>query len=117
VLIAIDPNTVENGCIELAAGQHRRGLIGRRWQPLAGDELTGVEFAAYAMEPGDVAFFDCFTPHQSKPNLTSRPRRNLYLTYNRAADGDWREQYFSDKRKSYPPDFERDPDATYVFRV
>lgn len=117
VLIAIDTNTVENGCIEFAAAQHRRGLIGRRWEPLAGDELLGVEFAPYPMDPGDVAFFDCFTPHQSKPNLTSRPRRNLYLTYNRAADGDWREQYFSDKRKSYPPDFERDPDATYVFRV
>jgi len=117
VLVAIDPNTVENGCLELAAGHHRRGMIGRKWEPLEGAELAGLEFVPFPMAPGDVAFFDCFTPHQSKPNLTDRPRRNVYLTFNRANDGDFRERYFADKRKSYPPDFERDPNATYVFRV
>ncbi|OLC47013.1 MAG: hypothetical protein AUH43_12690 [Acidobacteria bacterium 13_1_40CM_65_14] len=117
VLIAIDPNTAENGCLELASGHHTRGLIGRRWEPLEGHELDGVEFIAYPMEPGDAAFFDCFVPHQSKPNLSDHPRRNIYLTYNRASDGDFRERYFADKRKSYPPDHERDPAAMYVFRV
>jgi hypothetical protein len=117
ILVAIDANTLENGCLELAAGHHRRGPIGRQWEPLEGEELRGLEFAAYPMEPGDVVFFDCFTPHQSKPNLTDRPRRNLYLTFNRASAGDHREQYFADKRRSFPPDFERDPNATYVFRV
>jgi ectoine hydroxylase-related dioxygenase (phytanoyl-CoA dioxygenase family) len=117
VMIAIDPNTIENGCLELAAGHHTRGLIGRRWQPLEGHELDGIEFVAYPMTPGDAVFFDGFTPHQSKPNFTDRPRRNMYLTYNRASEGDQRERYFTDKRKSYPPDFERDPAATYVFRV
>jgi 2-aminoethylphosphonate dioxygenase len=117
VLIAVDANTIENGCLELAAGHHQRGLIGRLWEPLEGDELAGVEFVPYPMAPGDVAFFDCFTPHQSQPNLTDRPRRNIYLTYNRLSDGDFRAQYFADKRKSYPPDFERDPNASYVFRV
>jgi len=117
VLIAVDPNTIENGCLELAAGNHRRGMIGRKWEPLEGEELAGLEFVTYPMAPGDVAFFDCFTPHQSQPNLTDRPRRNLYLTYNRRSEGDFREQYYADKRKSYPPDFERDPTATYVFRV
>ena len=117
VMIAVDPNTVENGCLELASGHHLRGPIGRRWEPLEGQELDGVEFAAYPMAPGDAAFFDCFAPHQSKPNLGDRPRRNMYLTYNRASAGDVRERYFADKRRSYPPDYERDPAATYVFRV
>jgi hypothetical protein len=117
VLIAIDANTLENGCLELAAGQHGRGLIGRKWEPLEGAELDGVVFKPYPMEPGDAAFFDCFTPHQSQPNLTDRQRRNIYLTFNRQSEGDFREQYFADKRKSYPPDFERDPNQAYVFRV
>lgn len=117
VLVATDENTVENGCLQLAAGHHRRGLIGRKWEPLEGDELAGIEFVPYPMAPGDVAFFDCFTPHQSEPNLTDQPRRNIYLTYNRRSAGDLRQQYFADKRKSYPPDFERDPNAKYVFRV
>jgi hypothetical protein len=117
VLIAIDDNTAENGCLELAAGHHRRGLIGRKWEPLEGGELEGIVFRPCPMAPGDVAFFDCFVPHQSLPNLTDRPRRNIYLTYNRRSEGDFRAQYFADKRKSYPPDFERDPAQTYVFRV
>jgi ectoine hydroxylase-related dioxygenase (phytanoyl-CoA dioxygenase family) len=117
VLIAVDANTIENGCLELAAGAHTRGLIGRHWEPLEGAELDGLDFVAYPMAPGDAAFFDCFAPHQSKPNLTTEPRRNLYLTYNRRRDGDWRERYFADKRASFPPDFERDPNATYTFRV
>jgi 2-aminoethylphosphonate dioxygenase len=117
VLIAIDANTIENGCLEIAAGAHRRGLIGRRWEPLAGAELAGLEFHPYPLGPGDAIFFDCFAPHQSKPNLTGRQRRNLYLTYNRRRDGDFREQYFAAKRRNFPPDNERDPGATYVFRV
>lgn len=117
VLLAVDRNTIENGCLELAPGHHRRGMIGRKWEPLEGAELDGLTFEAFPMEPGDAAFFDCFTPHQSQPNTTPQPRRNIYLTYNRRRDGDFREQYFADKRKSFPPDFERDPNARYVFRV
>jgi len=117
VLITIDSNTIENGCLELAAGHHRRGLIGRKWEPLEGEELAGLEFVPYPMSPGDVVFFDCFTPHQSQPNVTDRPRRNLYLTFNRERDGNFRDQYFADKRHNFPPDNERQPGATFTFRV
>ncbi len=117
VLVTVDPSTVENGCLELASGHHKKGLIGRKWEPLAGAELEGVEFVKYPMQPGDVAFFDCFVPHQSAPNLTDRHRRNLYLTYNRASQGQKREDYFADKRRSYPPDFEREEGKRYTFRV
>lgn len=117
VLVAIDANTRENGCLELAAGAHTRGLIGRRFEPLEGDELAGLTFESYPMAPGDAAIFDCFVPHQSQPNATAQPRRNLYLTFNRRRDGDFRERYFADKRRSFPPDHERAPGANYVFRV
>ena len=36
-LMTIDPATVENGCLELAAGRHRQGLIGEEWRPLDDD--------------------------------------------------------------------------------
>lgn len=117
VLVTIDESTVENGCLELSRGHHTRGLIGRRWEPLSEQELQGVEFEKYPMSPGDVAFFDCFVPHQSAPNLTDKQRRNLYLTFNRASEGDHREKYFEDKRRSYPPDIERETNKDYVFRV
>ena len=117
VLVTVDGSTVANGCLELAAGHHTRGLLGEKWKPLTGEQLAGVRFETYPMESGDVAFFDCYVPHQSKPNRTDKPRRNLYLTFNRASDGDRREAYFSDKRKSHPPDNEREPGKQYVFRV
>ena len=117
VLVTVDPSTRENGCLELAAGHHRRGWIGERMQPLTAEQLRGVEFAPYPTEPGDVVCFDCFTPHQSAPNLTAHPRRNLYLTYNRADHGDWRTRYFADKRAAFPPDHERAPGTEYRFKV
>ena len=117
VLVTIDDSTVENGCLELAAGHHRRGWIGRRGHPLEGAELAGIEFVKYPLQPGDVAFFDCFVPHQSEANLTDRARRNLYLTFNPQSRGDHRERYFADKRKSFPPDFERTPGKSYQFKV
>ncbi len=117
VLVTIDESTVENGCLELSAGHHTQGLLGEKWKPLTPEQLEGVKFEPYPMSPGDVAFFDCFVPHRSKPNLTQHRHRNLYLTYNRSSDGDHREKYFSDKRKNYPPDYEREPGKEYVFRV
>ena len=61
--------------------------------------------------------FDSYVPHRSAPNGTDAPRRVLYVTYNRASDGDHRLRYFSDKRRSYPPDCEREPGREYVYRV
>ena len=117
VLVTIDPSTPENGCLELAAGHHKRGWIGERLKPLTPEQLRGVEFVRVPTAPGDLIFFDCFAPHQSAPNLTAEPRRNLYLTYNRADQGDYRARYFADKRASFPPDFERAPGSSYTFKV
>ena len=51
------------------------------------------------------------------PTRSGSPRRNLYLTYNRAGDGDHRERYFADKRKSFPPVNEREAGRSYAYRV
>lgn len=117
VLVAVDEATEANGCLELAAGHHRRGLLGAEWRPLTGAELEGVTFVPCPVRPGDAVFFDSYVPHRSGPNLSDRPRRALYVTYNRRADGDQRERYYADKRRSYPPDVEREPGRVYVYRV
>jgi hypothetical protein len=115
--IAVDRVSVENGCLELAHWRHKRQLIGDLWKPLEDAQLTGVEFVPYPMEPGDAAFFDSYLPHRSAPNATQAPRRVLYLTYNRASAGDHRARYYADKRKSYPPDCEREPGRAYEYKV
>jgi hypothetical protein len=116
-MVSIDACTPQNGCLEIAAGHHGRGLIGSSWSPLAGEQLHGVEFVPWATEPGDALFFDSYTPHRSAPNTSGRPRRVLYVTYNRLSEGDHRVQYYADKRRSYPPDCEREAGKQYVYRV
>lgn len=117
VLVSIDEATPENGCLEIAPRGQLRGLTGEDWRPLSEDELASVDFVPYPTRPGDALFFDSLTPHRSQRNLTDRSRRVLYITYNRRSEGDHRAKYFADKRGSFPPDIERQPDREYVFRV
>ena len=113
-MVTLDPVTLENGCLEMAAQRHREGLIGEEWVPL---NEEGLNLKAVPTDPGDVIFFDSFAPHASKPNLTAAPRRVLYLTYNLTAHGDHRTRYYADKYLAYPPDIERIKGKKYVFRV
>ena len=116
-MVSIDATTIENGCLELAAGQHRKGLLGTMWEPLAETDMPGAEFKACTTEPGDAVFFDSYAPHKSAPNKTDKPRRVLYTTYNKISEGDHLARYYADKRKSYPPDCERDLNKSYSFKV
>jgi ectoine hydroxylase-related dioxygenase (phytanoyl-CoA dioxygenase family) len=113
-LVTIDPCTEDNGCLEMAIHEHRRQLIGEKWKPLDEDALP---YRALPTRPGDAVFFDSFIPHRSGPNRTGEPRRVLYVTYNARSAGDHRRDYYNDKRRSYPPDCEREPGKQYVFRV
>lgn len=116
-LICIDPVTADNGPLELSAGHHKQGLIGKEWEPLNDINMEGMKFESAMLEPGDMVFFDSFVPHGSGPNMTDQSRRVLYITYNKFSDGDHRKQYYADKRKNFPPDCERDPEKKYKFRV
>jgi len=116
-LVAIDRATIENGCLEMASTPRFDRMIGDEWRPLTAEEMKGFQLEPVPTEPGDVLFFDSYAPHASKPNLTEDQRRVLYITYNAIADGDHHERYFADKRKSFPPDIERDKNVTYKFRV
>lgn len=112
--VCLDPATVENGCLEIAAGFHKDGLLGEEWKPI---EDLPLPYEHVECEPGDVLVFDSYVPHRSGDNLTSQRRRMLFLTYNKEAEGDHRREYFDDKRVEYPPDIERRANDTYVYRV
>lgn len=116
MLLAIDAADESNGCLELAACAHRRGLLGEMWKPLA-DDIDGVHYVACPTAPGDAVFFDSFAPHRSGPNVSERQRRVLYITWNAAEAGDSRARYYAEKRASYPPDCEREAGKRYEFRV
>lgn len=117
MMVSIDETTAANGYLELAPGARWHELVGALWEPLDERTYPDMRYEPCPTQPGDAVFFDSFVPHRSAPNRTAKPRRVLYVTYNRLAEGDQRARYYADKRKNYPPDCERDPAKRYVFRV
>lgn len=115
-IVSIDESTEANGCLRVALGQQHRPLF-REWEPLTDADMADMDFVPCPTRPGDLAFLDTYAPHASEPNLTDATRRLYFATFNRAAEGDHLSRYYDDKRLSYPPDIERDPDKNYVFRV
>ena len=116
-MIAIDETNEANGSLEIIAGMHKQGVLGEMWAPLTDKNTSHVPYEAVHCQPGDAVFFDSYAPHRSMPNKTDQARRVLYITFNKASDGDHRAQYYADKRKNYPPDIERDPNKDYSFKV
>lgn len=112
LLLGSDPMTPENGCLELVDG-----FCAARTLPQADDGTLDEELVdtlawrPLPVEPGDLVLFDSYVPHRSGPNRSDSPRRALYVTYNRASEGDRREAYFALKRRTFPPECERVPGA------
>ena len=116
-MVAIDATNAENGSLEMIPGLHREGLLGEAWAPLTDADTGHRPYQAVHCQPGDAVFFDSFAPHRSEPNRTKAARRVLYITYNKASEGDHRAAYYADKHRNYPPDIERDPNRDYAFKV
>lgn len=114
VAVFIDDATVENGCIEVAAGQHTKGLLGEVWTPI--DQLP-LEYTSIEANAGDLILFDSYVPHRSTANFSPKPRRVLIATYNDVRAGDHRDRYFQDKRDNFPPDCERQDGVEYRYKV
>ncbi len=49
--------------------------------------------------------------------MSDKPRRALYVTYSKASEGDFRAKYYEDKRKSFPPDCEREEGKEYKYKI
>lgn len=93
VMVAIDPADEENGCTEVFPGFEKGFMTERgQWSELKLEQIRASEGVKIVTEPGDLALFHCFTPHRAGPNKSSRWRRQAFLTYNDAADG---EHYFA----------------------
>jgi ectoine hydroxylase-related dioxygenase (phytanoyl-CoA dioxygenase family) len=96
--VAIYPCDQDNGCTIVYPGYHRQGCLSPEdgdYHPLPPETVDERTAVPLELEPGDVAFFGCFTPHRSGPNSSDRWRRLLYLSYNAASDGgDRREQHY-----------------------
>ena len=120
VMVCLDEATLKNGCLELASrpgGLATAKLAGNEWTPLSEEETALMDFKPYPTKPGDIIYFDSYAPHKSSQNLSDRARRLYFSTYNRLSEGNHLQAYYADKRKSYPPDVEREVNKNYVYKV
>lgn len=96
VCIAVDRTTEENGATVFYPGLHRNGLLHPEGEltMLKRETVVEVEPVMVCAEPGDVVFFGGFTPHEAGPNRTDGFRRQIFLSYNDSADGEWRAAHY-----------------------
>lgn len=115
--ISIDKTTKKNGCLEIAAKYHKKGLLGNNKSAIPKKIVKKLQWKKIYTKPGDIIIFDAYTPHRSSKNYTKKPRRMMYLTYNAKKDGNLRKKYFEDKRKSFPPNNERLENKKYKYLI
>ncbi|MEW6157716.1 MAG: phytanoyl-CoA dioxygenase family protein, partial [Verrucomicrobiota bacterium] len=90
VMIAVDPNTRENGCLQVLKGSHKMGRVehGRYGDQTGADPertdqaMKVLELVYGEMSPGDALFFHCNTLHRSDQNKSPNPRWSLLCCYN-----------------------------------
>jgi hypothetical protein len=83
--LAIDPATVENGCLHVIPGSHVRDLPHHK-DPIHGWFLRDEEVDIHRqipieLEPGGAIFFDTALMHRSYPNHSARGRRAMTMCY------------------------------------
>ncbi|MEI9928123.1 MAG: phytanoyl-CoA dioxygenase family protein [Sphingomonas sp.] len=105
--LAIDPHTVESGCMTFIPGSHTRGdvdldtgaeVLGRSMSDAAllAAGLSPEDVVQVVLDPGDLALWSPYLVHGSGANRSSH-RRRLYINgYVRAEDCDRGEWAFRD---------------------
>lgn len=114
IAISLNQTTLDNGVLYFAAEKHKEGLLSDYQKPIEEKYKTIWNFEAVFMQPGDVLFFDGFTPHYSNENTSDETRAIIFLTYSNVQDENLRAQFFSTKRKQQPSIDERQANAKLV---
>lgn len=96
-MVPIDPASQQSGCLWFAPG-HDQGRLPSHAGRIDAAWVESAPWEPIEVQPGDLVFFDSYAPHRSDTNRSSSPRRLMYLTYNAAAKGDFRDRYYADKR-------------------
>ena len=104
VFIAVDPCTIENGCLQVIQNSHHCGRINHILTgEQAGADRERVEellkrperfpLVHVTMEPGDTLFFHPNTLHRSDQNKSDNPRWAMICCYNAARNDPYKESH------------------------
>jgi phytanoyl-CoA hydroxylase len=84
VWIALDPATVENGCMQIVPGSHRAGPAAHyhvRDCQLVDQEARAAAAAVVPLAPGGALFFSALLHHGTPPNRSPDRRRALQFHF------------------------------------
>ena len=99
VMIAVDKATEENGCLYVAPGKWNVKDVPLTAQGTITPEAEEkMNFIPCRMEPAETLLFSGYLPHRSNANLSSNPRRAMFLTYNKKSEGDHHGSYYKAKK-------------------
>jgi phytanoyl-CoA hydroxylase len=82
--IALDPATVESGCMQVIPGTHAEGPVAHfhhRDCQIADERVQGARAIAVPLAPGGVLFFSGLIHHGTPPNYSNDRRRALQFHY------------------------------------
>ncbi len=104
--IALDPATIQNGCLQVLPGSHHLGRLDHgRVGDQTGIDKNRLDAVVPLFEPlhcemnsGDALFFHCNLLHTSEANLSDRPRRSYIICYNALTNPQFAETQTSDHR-------------------
>jgi ectoine hydroxylase len=110
--IAVDPNTRENGCLQVLRGSHKLGRVehGKFGDQTGADPervenaMKILELVYVDMEPCDVLFFHSNTLHRSDQNKSPHPRWSFICCYNTKHNNPYKESHhpFYEKLQKVP---------------
>lgn len=100
-MVAVDDATLDNGCLEVVSACHGEVLPQDDRGCVRDDIVEGLEWRPVPLRAGNTLWFHSRTPHRSGPNRSARDRRALYPTYNAAALGDLRAEYYAEKLRRF----------------
>ncbi|ORX91258.1 PhyH-domain-containing protein [Basidiobolus meristosporus CBS 931.73] len=115
VMFGVDPFTIENGCLWAVPKKHKLGVLPQEEKDgsISVEWCEKEEWVPLTCGPRDVLIFGAYLPHRSGPNNTEKNRTAVYLTYNAAREGDLRNTYYDEKRRLFPPAYEREQGIDY----
>jgi len=119
VVIPLDAADEVNGCTVVYAGYHQTGLLtpaDGKFHPVPRELVNERHRIPLELQPGDIALFSGFTPHESNPNRSDVARRQLYLSYNSEDDGgDQREAHYQQFHRWLQEKYPKPPHEAWYF--
>ncbi|KAF7303928.1 Epoxidase subunit a [Mycena indigotica] len=117
VMIAVDAQTAENGCLEVVAGTHKlhSNIPVGQDHCLDADWIATQTWIPLYLERGQIVVFDSHLAHRSGENQTDKGRAAIFATYNALnGAGDQHQAYYVDRRKLWPATEDRLPGEDYA---